>query len=64
MGDDWQGKFDELGELCEIVYLPRTEDISTTEIKKALSNINYAELEKVEASLHNVIGIVKALSLK
>lgn len=32
MGDDWEGKFDMFKELCEVVYLPRTENISTTEI--------------------------------
>lgn len=38
MGDDWAGKFDELSTVCEVVYLPRTEGISTTDIKKELSN--------------------------
>lgn len=33
MGDDWQGKFDFLEEYCKVVYLPRTEGISSTEIK-------------------------------
>ena len=33
MGDDWRGDFDFLGEHCEVVYLPRTPDISSTEIK-------------------------------
>jgi glycerol-3-phosphate cytidylyltransferase len=37
MGDDWEGKFDELKELCEVKYLPRTEGISTTKIKVDLS---------------------------
>lgn len=32
MGDDWQGKFDYLKELCQVVYLPRTPSVSTTEI--------------------------------
>ena len=32
MGDDWQGKFDDFSNLCEIVYLPRTPSISTTEV--------------------------------
>ncbi|MEP5566525.1 MAG: adenylyltransferase/cytidyltransferase family protein [Halioglobus sp.] len=32
MGDDWQGKFDEFKDLCEVVYLPRTPAISTTEV--------------------------------
>ncbi len=36
MGDDWEGKFDDLKELCEVVYLPRTEGISTTKIKNDL----------------------------
>lgn len=36
MGDDWKGKFDFLKEYCEVVYLPRTEGISTTQLKKEL----------------------------
>lgn len=36
MGDDWKGKFDELKHLCEVVYLPRTDGISTTKIKEDL----------------------------
>lgn len=36
MGDDWTGKFDYLKEYCEVVYLPRTEGISTTKIKNDL----------------------------
>ena len=37
MGDDWKGKFDFLREEgCEVVYLPRTPEISTTQIKQDL----------------------------
>ena len=37
MGDDWAGKFDFLKEEgCEVVYLPRTPEISTTQIKQEL----------------------------
>ena len=36
MGDDWEGKFDFLKDYCEVVYLPRTEGISTTKIQKDL----------------------------
>ena len=36
MGDDWKGKFDFLKDYCEVVYLPRTEGISTTKIKEDL----------------------------
>ncbi|MBQ8550754.1 MAG: glycerol-3-phosphate cytidylyltransferase [Clostridia bacterium] len=38
MGDDWEGKFDFLKEKCEVVYLPRTPEISTTKIKTELHN--------------------------
>jgi len=34
MGNDWEGKFDFLKDYCEVIYLPRTEGISTTLIKK------------------------------
>ena len=40
MGDDWKGKFDFLKEYCEVVYLPRTIGISTTQIKKDLLAAN------------------------
>lgn len=36
MGNDWEGKFDFLKDYCEVVYLPRTEGISTTKIKDDL----------------------------
>jgi glycerol-3-phosphate cytidylyltransferase len=33
MGDDWKGRFDDLAEHCDVVYLPRTPGISTTELR-------------------------------
>lgn len=36
IGDDWKGKFDFLKDYCEVVYLSRTPEISTTKIKKDL----------------------------
>ena len=42
MGDDWEGKFDFLKEEgVEVVYLPRTPEISTTQIKKDLNEFNH-----------------------
>lgn len=38
IGDDWRGKFDFLNEVCEVVYLPRTREISTTKIKTDLKS--------------------------
>ena len=37
IGDDWKGEFDFLKDYCEVVYLSRTPEISTTQIKKELS---------------------------
>lgn len=36
MGDDWEGEFDFLNEYCEVIYLPRTLEISSTLIKNDL----------------------------
>lgn len=49
MGHDWEGKFDELKEYCEVLYLPRTEGISTTVLKeqlKQISEINIYDINK------------------
>jgi glycerol-3-phosphate cytidylyltransferase len=39
MGSDWKGKFDFLGDLCDVLYLPRTENISTTELKELIQTM-------------------------
>jgi len=36
MGDDWRGRFDEFADIVEVVYLPRTKDVSTTDIIQAI----------------------------
>lgn len=33
VGSDWQGKFDYLNEFCQVVYLPRTEGVSSTQLR-------------------------------
>tara|TARA_R110002096_G_scaffold319493_1_gene513753 strand:- start:322 stop:738 length:417 start_codon:yes stop_codon:yes gene_type:complete len=40
MGDDWKGRFDEFKSLCEVVYLPRTTGISTSQLIADISDIN------------------------
>lgn len=37
MGNDWEGRFDFLKDYCEVVYLERTPEISTTRIKNDLN---------------------------
>ena len=38
IGDDWEGKFDFLQDHCEVIYLSRTQNISTTKLKKSLTS--------------------------
>ena len=40
MGDDWAGKFDFLSPQCEVVYMPRTQGISSTQIRKMVEGSN------------------------
>ncbi len=35
IGSDWEGQFDYLREFCQVVYLPRTEGISSTQLREA-----------------------------
>lgn len=39
MGDDWTGKFDWVKNDCEVIYLPRTPSISTTEIIEVVKSV-------------------------
>ena len=64
IGSDWEGKFDYLSEYCEVVYLPRTEGVSSTMLRaesEVVVNIAivgcgriaqrfYAEVDKVDAA--------------
>lgn len=38
MGHDWEGKFDELNDIAQVVYLPRTDGISTTKLKNYIAH--------------------------
>lgn len=63
MGEDWKGKFDELHDLgVEIVYLPRTQGISTTEMKRVLSAFDLRHVEELKRTLDSISQIVKELS--
>lgn len=41
MGDDWRGKFDEFNDICEVVYLSRTKNISTTSTIEDIKNYTF-----------------------
>jgi len=52
IGEDWKGKFDFLKKYCEVVYLPRTEGISTTELKKTLNHISKLSTTELKKALN------------
>jgi glycerol-3-phosphate cytidylyltransferase len=58
MGHDWKGKFDDLQEHCEVVYLPRTEGISSTEIKQLLSVLDRTHVDDLKKALDLISSIV------
>ena len=57
IGDDWKGEFDFLKEYCEVIYLERTKNISTTQLKKSL--INFMTIPKED--IINAFEIIEAL---
>jgi glycerol-3-phosphate cytidylyltransferase len=58
MGHDWAGKFDDLEDLCEVVYLPRTEGISSTELKQLLGVLDRTHVEDLKKALDLISSIV------
>lgn len=72
IGSDWEGKFDYLKEFCEVVYLPRTEGISSTMLREeSTDNVKVgiigcgrvAKRMPVEASVVNGVEIVAAYDI-
>lgn len=62
MGNDWEGKFDELREFCEVVYLPRTQDISSTQIRETLTVVDRGHVEELKKALDIISTIVDQLN--
>ena len=58
MGDDWIGKFDDLQDIVKVVYLPRTQDVSTTELKTVINQVydeKRREVRNVASHLNTLI---------
>ena len=62
IGEDWKGKFDDLEDKVEVVYLPRTTGVSTTEMKRVLSEFDERHVESLKNTLDTLSQIVKELS--
>ena len=56
VGSDWIGKFDYLNEYCQVIYLPRTEGISSTELR--------AEERKIKIGLVGKIKHIKKIAIE
>ena len=61
MGDDWAGHFDSLQDACEVVYLPRTAGISSTDIKSLIIARFQNELSSIITEVQMVENRLKDL---
>lgn len=59
IGDDWAGKFDHLKEYCEVFYLPRTEGISSTDMKRLLQILDQSHIKDLKLALDLISSIVE-----
>ncbi|WP_366935351.1 adenylyltransferase/cytidyltransferase family protein [Ignavibacterium sp.] len=62
MGDDWKGKFDELNNYCEVIYLPRTDGISSSLLKNSLSGFRNPDISSINSALEILQQIRNQLS--
>ena len=59
MGADWKGEFDFLKEYCSVVYLPRTDGISSTDLKQLLSVLDRSHVADLKKALDLISSIVE-----
>ena len=62
MGNDWEGRFDDLRIHCEVIYLPRTENISSTYIKKLLEVLDRTHISDLRKVSDPTISIVESFN--
>lgn len=62
IGDDWEGKFDHLKNQCEVVYLPRTPNISSTAIRKSVGALDVEHLKQIANAAELISSVIKNLS--
>lgn len=58
MGHDWEGKFDELKQYCEVVYLPRTSGVSSTDMKRLLQVLDSSHVNDLKCALDLISSII------
>lgn len=61
MGDDWSGKFDDLSDQCQVIYLPRTADVSSTEIRQLVHSFKQEQVLALKNSAEQVLHLISKL---
>ena len=61
IGDDWAGKFDDLDDIVKVLYLPRTKDISTTELKTVIREINAEKLHEAKNVADHLVDLLRKI---
>ncbi|AUN95518.1 adenylyltransferase/cytidyltransferase family protein [Pseudazoarcus pumilus] len=59
MGNDWEGRFDDLRTHCEVIYLPRTEGVSSTHIRNTLKVLDQTHVRELKQALDLISSIVE-----
>jgi glycerol-3-phosphate cytidylyltransferase len=59
IGDDWKGKFDFLEPYCEVVYLPRTEGVSSTSLRKLARAFDKETVDRLQEAQSIIAQLVQ-----
>jgi glycerol-3-phosphate cytidylyltransferase len=62
MGHDWEGRFDDLQSLCQVVYLPRTDGISSTALRGRMKSIDATSLESLRLAVETAQQVLARLA--
>lgn len=61
MGDDWSGTFDHLSGNIELVYIPRTENISTSEVRTVVKKFEEEKIKNLKHTMEKASRILESL---
>lgn len=65
LGSDWEGQFDYLNEYCKVVYLPRTEGISSSQLRESKTvNVGIAGSDPTVFKLLKQSNMVNGIKIK
>lgn len=62
IGSDWTGKFDYLNEYCRVVYLPRTEGVSSTEIRSVKNRLSVGLIGDADSDLTSLSKFMREVA--